>query len=245
MERSARLDYNRNMAEVDSRQPFPERGAEDVSRSAMRAMLTTAVPGLSALAVELFDWVITPPLERRRTDWLNDLAARLDDLAQKIDGFSVSSLIDSPEFITAVTTASQIAIRNHSEEKIAALRNAAVNVALGEEIENELYLVLLALVDTLTPLHLRVLAACRDAPVLKQGVGRTDGWVDMRTIIEQAVPGIPLDVLRQIARDLHNSDLIDTDQLHVAMSIASMATKHTTDFGDRFLKFITESEPTQ
>ena len=208
----------------------------------MRAMLTTAVPGLSALAVELFDWVIAPPLEQRRTDWLNDLAARLNDLEQKIDGFSVSSLVDNPDFITAVTTASQIAIRNHSEEKIAALRNAAVNVALGEEIENELYLVLLALVDDLTPLHLRILVACRDAPERKPA-GRT--FVDMRTIIEQAVPEIPEDVLRQIARDLHNRDLIITDQIHVPMSIESMAKKHTTDFGDRFLRFISESEPTQ
>ena len=208
----------------------------------MRAMLTTAVPGLSALAVELFDWVIAPPLEQRRTDWLNDLAARLNDLAQKIEGFSVSSLIDSPEFITAATTASQIAIRNHSEEKIAALRNAAVNVALGEELENELYLVFLALVDTLTPLHLRILAACREAPERKPA-GKT--FVDMTTIIEQTVPGLPKDVLRQIARELHNRDLIDTDQIHVAMSIESMAKKHTTDFGDRFLRFLSEHEPTE
>ena len=202
----------------------------------------SAFPVLGAPTADLLYAVITPPLERRRTDWLNDLAARLDDLAQKIEGFSVSSLIDSPEFITAVTTASQIAIRNHSEEKIAALRNAAVNVAMGEELENELYLVLLALVDDLTPLHLRILVACRDAPERKPA-GKT--FVDMRTIIEQAVPEIPEDVLRQIARELHNRDLIATDQIHVPMSIESMAKKHTTDFGDRFLRFISESELTR
>ena len=204
--------------------------------------MLSAVPVLGAPVADLLSAVIIPPLERRRTDWWNDIKARLHDVEQKSDGFSVSSLIDSPEFITAVTTASQIAIRNHSEEKIAALRNAAVNVALGEELENELYLVFLALVDALTPLHLKVLVACRDAPE-RRPAGKT--FVDMRTIIEQAMPGIPYDVLRQIARDLHNRDLIDTDQLHVAMSIESSATKHTTDFGDRFLRFISEHAPTR
>lgn len=230
------------MTDADSRQPFPERGAEDVARSAVRGMLTTAVP-VGTLAGELFDLVIIPQLERRRATWWNDLAARLSNLEQKVEGFSLASLKDSPDFITAVTTASQIAIRNHSEEKLAALKNAVVSVALEEELENELYQVFLSLVDALTPLHLRILVLCRDAAALRKEVGGS--FVDMRTLIEQAIPGLPQDVLRQVARDLYNRDLIQNDQLHVAMSVESMARKLTTDFGDRLLRFIGEREPAQ
>lgn len=230
---------------ADSRQPFPERGAEDVARSALRGMLTTAAPGLGALVSELFDLAIIPQLERRRATWWNDLAARLSDLEQKMEGFSLASLTDSPDFTTAVTTASQIAIRNHSEEKLAALKNAVVSVALEEELENELYLVFLSLVDALTPLHLRILAVCRDAETLRKELGKSRTFVDMKTILEQAIPGLPQDVLRQVARDLYNRDLIQNDQLHVAMSVESMARKLTTNFGDRLLRFIGEREPTQ
>jgi len=233
------------MTEADNRQPFPERGAEDVARSALRGMLTTAVPGLGAFAGELFDLAIIPQLERRRATWWNDLAARLSDLEQKVEGFSLASLTDSPDFITAVTTASQIAIRNHSEEKLAALKNAVINVALEKELENELYQVFLSLVDALTPLHLRILAVCRDAAALRKELGKSRTFVDMRTIIEQAIPGIPQDVLRQFARDLYNRDLIQNDRLHVAMSVESMARKLTTDFGDRLLRFISEDDPAQ
>ena len=231
------------MTEADSRQPFPERGAEDIARSALRGMLTTAAPGLGALAGELFDLAIIPQLERRRATWWNDLAARLSDLEQKVEGFSLASLSDSPHFMTAVTTASQIAIRNHNEEKLAALKNAVINVVLEDELENELYLVFLSLVDALTPLHLRILVLCRDAAALRKEVGGS--FVDMRTLIEQDIPSLPQDVLRQVARDLYNRDLIQNDQLHVAMSIESMARKLTTDFGDRLLRFIGEREPAQ
>ena len=173
------------------------------------------------------------------------MAARLSDLEQKVEGFSLASLTDSPDFITAVTTASQIAIRNHSEEKLVALKNAVVNVAMEDELENELYLVFLSLVDALTPLHLRILAVCRDAAALRKELGKSRTFVDMKTIIEQAIPGLPQDALRQVVRDLYNRDLIKNDQLHVAMSIESMARKLTTDFGDRLLRFIGEREPTQ
>ena len=201
----------------------------------------SAVPVLGAF--DLVSLVIQPPLKRRGTAWWNDLAARLSDLEQKVEGFSLASLTDSPDFITAVTTASQIAIRNHSEEKLAALKNAVVNVAMEDELENELYLVFLSLVDALTPLHLRILVLCRDATALRKEVGGS--FVDMRTLIEQDIPGLPQDVLRQVARDLYNRDLIQNDQLHVAMSVESMARKLTTDFGDRLLRFIGEREPAQ
>lgn len=229
------------MTEADSRQPFPtERDVGDALHATARAAVS-AVPVLGTS--DLISLVIQPPLERRRTTWLNDLAARLSDLEQKVEGFSLASLKDSPDFITAVTTASQIAIRNHSEEKLAALKNAVVNVALEKELENELYQVFLSLVDALTPLHLRILVVCRDAAALRKEVGGS--FVDMRTIIEQAIPGLPQDVLRQVARDLYNRDLIQNDRLHVAMSVESMARKLTTDFGDRLLRFISEDDPAQ
>ena len=222
-------------------------------QSITRAGLS-AVPvlgGLIPLAFELVSVVITPQLEQRRTAWLNGLDARLSDCEQKIDGFSVSSLVDSPEFITAVTNASQIAIRNHNEEKIAALRNAVVNVALGEEIDNELYLLFLSLVDSLTPLHLRILTLCRDAYERSQRFYESELFVDMHMIIEQAVPeitqiGDPLhvqEVLGQIGRDLYNNGLIRNDQIHIRFSPESPAHKHTTDYGDRFLRFISEHDP--
>ena len=66
-------------------------------------------------------------------NWLNDLARRLEELEETVEGFAVEALVEDDEFITALTTATLIAIRNHEEEKLATLRSAVVNVALRNE----------------------------------------------------------------------------------------------------------------
>ena len=108
------------MADAGNRQSVPEPSAGDRVHSVARVAIAQ-LPILGGPASELFANVVTPPLERRRVDWMNDVADRLDRLEQTVDGFSVASLTEDDDFVTAITTASQIAIRNHREEKLGAL----------------------------------------------------------------------------------------------------------------------------
>lgn len=119
------------MAEADSREPFPEPSMVDHADAVARTLLSL-VPKVGGPAAKLLDLVIAPPLQRRRVNWFNHLADRLTRLDQAVEGFTVESLTNNEEFITAVSTASQIALRSHNQEKLAALRNAVVNVALGD-----------------------------------------------------------------------------------------------------------------
>ena len=87
--------------------------------------VASTVPVLGGLAAGLMDVVIGPQIERRRIDWLNS-QDRLKRLEERIDGFQVAHLADDPP-TSAMLQAGVLALRNHNEEKLAALRNAVLN----------------------------------------------------------------------------------------------------------------------
>ena len=224
------------MAETDSRESFPAPSTVDRADSVARA-LVSLVPEAGGPAAKLIDLVIAPPLEIRRAEWFKDLAARLAGLEKQVEGFTVASLKDNEDFITAVTTASQLAIRNHDEEKLAALRNAVVNVALLTEPDVALQSVFLSLVDYLTPLHMRLLFFFEDPQALVENSGAvTPGNWTTRDIALRHVPSIPPDAYDLLCGDLENRGLIDLPKLPTL----GLTDERTTGLGDRFLRFISE-----
>ena len=60
-------------------------------------------------------------------------------------------------FMTTVTYATIIALRNHQAEKLETLRNAVLNTALSPIVEEDLQHIFLNYIDELTLWHLRVL----------------------------------------------------------------------------------------
>jgi hypothetical protein len=104
----------------------------------------------------LFNAVVAPPLERRRNRWLNELADRLYALECE-KRLKLDELEKNEEFISAVMNATTAALRNHQCEKLAALRNAVLNSALGKYPGEAKGTMFLALVDQFTVWHLLIL----------------------------------------------------------------------------------------
>jgi hypothetical protein len=55
--------------------------------------------------------------------------------------------------------ATQAAIRNHQKEKLEALRNAVLNSAEKNALDEDIKLMFVSLIDTFTPWHLRILSS--------------------------------------------------------------------------------------
>jgi hypothetical protein len=125
----------------------------------------TAGPGIAALlaaggaafAVELFSQTFTPSLEKRREKWFEAIAEKLGELEEKVDEFNFESLTENEQFVTTLIQATQIAIRNHQEEKLTALRNAVLNAALPNPIQEDLQIIFLNWIDRLSNYHIQVL----------------------------------------------------------------------------------------
>src|SRR5882724_2605280 len=138
----------------------PEAEKKDKAIVIVRAAIGS-IPYAGNAAIELMPLLFTAPLERRRQDWMNEIAGALREL-EKDCGVSMDHLQSDEAFISVLVQATQAAIRNHQQEKITALRNAVMNSASGAEIEEDLQLLFVRFVDELTPSHFSLLKFFRD-----------------------------------------------------------------------------------
>lgn len=85
------------------------------------------------------------------------IAESLEELQDKVDGFDVHKLCENELFISVLNRASQLALSNHQEEKIFALKNAVMNTALNIPIDENEKMMFLNMIDVMTPWHLKII----------------------------------------------------------------------------------------
>jgi hypothetical protein len=225
-------------------QPAPPKASKADVAHALAKGVISAVPLVGTPAAELFSLVVTPPLERRRAEWLNAIYDRLTQLQSEVQGFRIEALKDNPLFITTVMHATIAALRNHQKEKLDALQNAVVNSARGVDIEENLQLLFLNMVDELTPLHLRVLKYF-DSPrkwFEEHGIKFSIYMGGASSGLEAALPELQgkRDVYDTLVMDLYNRGILNHDKttIHTGMTEATILESRTTELGNRFLRYI-------
>jgi len=219
---------------ADDKLVVPQKTAGDTAHAIAKAGLS-AIPVVGGPAVELFQHVVQPPLERRRAMWMADVGEKLKDL--EANGLKLESLQDNEQFISAVMHASQVALRTHQEAKLQALKNAVLNVANGQAPEETLQHLFLNFVDSLTEQHLRILKVFQ-APTPPPGMSMGG----LGHVLEHNIPELRnrQDLYVQLWKDLFSRGLVNSDGMNVTMSGSGLATKRTTGMGDTFLSFIAE-----
>ena len=218
----------------DKKFDVPSRSKGDAAHALTKAGLS-AIPVVGGPAVELFQYVVQPPLEKRREAWMAEVGEKLRDLEAK--GLRLEDLQNNEQFVSAVMYASQVALRTHQTGKLAALRNAIVNVAKGQAPEEAVQHLFFGFVDTFTELHLRILMAFQSpSPPPGMSMG------GLGNVLEFNIPEMRghRELYDQFWKDLYSRGLVNTDSLHVTMSGTGLAEKRTTGLGDGFLKFISE-----
>jgi hypothetical protein len=231
------------MSETEEEPGQLKPGKGDVAHALAKGTIS-AIPIVGAPAAELFSLVVTPPLERRRAEWLNAIYGRLKQLESEIQGFNIEALKDNPLFITTVMHATTAALRNHQKEKLDAFQNVVVNSARGVDIEENLQLLFLNMVDELTPLHLRVLKYFDDPRkwLDEHGIKFSIYMGGASTGLEVALPELvgKRDVYDTLVMDLYNRGVVNHDKttLHTMTSEAGILESRTTDLGKKFLRYI-------
>jgi hypothetical protein len=186
------------------------------------------------------------PIEKRKQAWLEQLSEVVTEVQRRVEGLTPERLA---AFITVAMQASQMAIRNHQEEKLEALRNAVLNSALPNPPQEDEQMIFLRLIDQLTPWHLRVLGlfiGLFNSPVEwmeKNGI-TYPRWEfgGVSTVIEHCFQDLrgQRDTYDQIVRDLQAEGLVKQGQfLHITMTGNGMVESRTTERGKRFINFIT------
>lgn len=216
----------------------PQHSAGDTAHAVVRALLSP-IPG----AVELFSRVVTPPLERRRDEWMDSVATGLMKLEEKVEEFTVNELTQNEAFISNVMQASQIAMRTHQKEKLAALQNAVLNSALPDPPDEDIQQVFLHLIDSFTPWHLRVLIFFDNPRPWDKNFVQNYARLQVATferllhVVFRQLAERP-DLCRVIVRDLTTATLVEIESIDQMRSAHELYRSRTTAMGKLFLKFI-------
>ena len=221
----------------------PQPSAKDAGYALTKGLIS-AFPYLGGPAAELFGLVIAPPLEKRRNEWMNRVAQKISELEGKQAGFKIEELASNQLFLTVVMQSTVAALRNHQKEKLDALQNAVVNTARGIDIEENLQLLFLNMIDSLTPLHLKILGYFSDPAKWLKDHGLSLGIIagGANHGLEVAFPELrdQREIYDPIVQDLFNRGLLSFDEngLHTTMTDSGILASRTTELGRRFLKYI-------
>ena len=221
---------------ADENLQVPQRSKGDVAHAIVKAGLS-AVPLVGGPAVELFQYLVQPPLDKRREAWMKEVGEKLQQLEKK--GLDLDKLLDNEPFISAVMQASQAALRTHKAEKLAALRNAVLNIATGQAPEETVQYLLLSFVDQLSEMHLRIIKVFY-APEAPPGLSIGG----LGNVLEHNIPELrgQRELYDQLWRDLYGRGLVNTDGLHVTMSGNGLIQRRTTGLGEALLKLISSGQ---
>ena len=192
---------------------------------------------------EFYSTFIKPPLTKRTEEWTYSVYIKLLALEEETKGITLKSLSEKPLFITTFMQALQIALRNHQEEKLEALRNAVINTARPTFPEDDIYLTFLNWIDVFTNWHILVLNYLNERELEIK-----DGSMPMRNIsirpIDKVLSNFPLlrgerEFALQLLRDLSDRGLVSLDSApSVIRSDGNFYESYTTDLGKRFMQYI-------
>ena len=220
----------------------PESDAKDKVHAVVKTGLGS-IPMFGAAAAELFQMVVTPSLERRRVEWMDSVAEGLKKLEEQGQR-TFEDFANDEAFIDTVLQASNIAMRNSSEEKREALRNAVVNAASASAPEESRRQMFLSWVDDLTVWHLRILALLAHPLRWFENAKRQPPQYAMTSslagLICDAFPEMrnQRPFYDQIATDLYTKGLIKTEGFHTMLSADGAFAERASDLGQEFIEFI-------
>ncbi len=213
--------------------------AYEVARTTLDAA-ASLVPGGSYAIGALVQRYVAAPLEKRREEWFQRVGEGLRDLEERFADFDPESLDHNEDFVSAVYTATQAAMRTAHIEKREALRNAILNQALTQSLDETVFGRFVSYVNDFSPAHLRVLHLLAAPDQNPKMVDNAKGvWSGSQiSVLVAAVPDLHRDVLNRILSDLERESLAQTSGMNAMGTASSLLAKRTTEYGDMFLAFI-------
>ncbi len=161
---------------------------------------------------ELFQAIITAPLQKRQAEWMESVADGLRSL-QEVRESDLEALAENDAFLDTVLQASQAAIRTVQQDKLEALRNAVLNSALPNPSDEALRQMFVSMVDAFSGLHVRLLQFldCPRSWFEKHGLRLpNEPPQTLWALIQRAMPDLEPQkaICEHVCRDLNSRQLL-------------------------------------
>ena len=223
--------------------PTLETTGKDIAHSLAKGTIG-AIPIIGSLAAEIFGLVVTPPLDKRRAEWMNDVAQKLKELENK-KVIDFEELRGNEQFIDVVLQATTYALKTSEKEKIKAFRNAILNTATGDSPDKTVSQIFLNQLDKFTVWHIKILNFV-DNPRewFKKFNKLPPSYMigSLYSVLEEAFPELKEQsaLVDIIWDDLKTAGFHKTGDLRSMMSGDGVLANRTTDLGKEFIAFITK-----
>lgn len=215
----------------------------DLVMAGIRGLAST-VP----FVADLLNIVFSSPLEKRKDEWLIQLADGLEELRKQVGEQKLENLANNEEFQTIVLDATNIAMRTHQEVKIKALCNACINTAKEIDISEDKKLVFVRLIDQLTEMDLKLLLYFENPLKRFEERGETIntsgfGMGGLTTGIYRYYPELKGqdEFVANRIKNLYSLGLMNTDSINTIMTLNGIYEPRLTDLGVEFISFIKEN----
>lgn len=218
---------------------------KDIVYSVIKAGLGS-IPIAGAAASEIMQMIVTPPLEKRREKWMEEIGNRIKDLEDNSQ-LDLNSLQDNQLFLDVVLQTTQQALKTSQQEKLDYYKNAIINTAIGDHPDISEIQIFLNLISDFTIWHVKILKLF-DNPTdwFEKNSLTVPNFMtaSLSSILEIAFPELKekTDFYNLIWDDLHRAGLHNTSGLQSMLSRSGLMVSRTSFFGKRFLKFIEEKE---
>lgn len=248
-----------------SKHPLPSEATLEDYRFALIKGTLSALPLVGGALAEVMGLLLITPLAGRRDEFWEDMARRLLYLEGKVEGFKFEDLGNNEQFVSAMIQATQSAAKTHLKEKLEALRNVVLNVALGKAPDSDRQQQFLMLVDRFSETHLAVLKFLSDPSRHFQMLGQPVPQLNhvqskmlLNVLVGQALPSLrktsddptatSFQFVELVLGDLVSSHLVAFERHQDTWAVPAFAikagggpiSKMTTHLGEEFLAFITE-----
>ncbi|WP_236979957.1 hypothetical protein [Membranihabitans maritimus] len=214
---------------------------KDIAHSLAKGGLG-AIPVIGSLASEIFGLVLTPPLERRRAEWMDEIAEKLKELESKRE-IDLDELKENELFIDIVLQATTFALKTAERKKIECFKNAVLNTAIGESPDKTKSQIFLNQLDKFTTWHIIILDFI-DSPKnwFEENAKTPPNYMtgNIYSLIIEAFPELKDqdELLGIIWDDLKMTGFHKTGGLKTMMTGNGVLSDRTTAFGKEFLNFV-------
>ncbi len=218
---------------------------KDIAHSLAKGGLGT-IPVIGSLASEIFGLVVTPPLEKRRAEWMNEVAEKLKELENKQE-IDFDKLKENEQFIDVVLQATTFALKTSEKRKIECFRNAIINTALGDSPEKTRSQIFLNQLDKFTTWHILILDFIDSPNKWFEKNSKTPPSLIMGSLYSLIIDAFPElkgqdELLNIIWSDLESTGFHNSGNLKTMMSGNGVFSNRTSKIGKEFIKFITKDD---
>lgn len=204
---------------------------------------------MGSAAYEVITTIVVPLHEKKKREFINDLASRLKRLEEN-DKIDFDELSENEEFNTIITKAILLAQQNHQKQKLEALRAIVVNSALNLNDSTDMFdwaERFLYIVDRISPFHILLLKTFKSPAVSVENKSadlKRESMMSSKELFFMIYPEHKdrVMLISQCWNELINFGLVNDQSFEKIIHTHNLLKKLTNDFGDKFLGMIEAEE---